>query len=214
MEKFPMLQLYRAILSAAGYLIMLGGILAGLLLANSGRGFNFGTFLGIAFGGLVLGGSTVITAEFIQVFLSMEDHLDRISRTLERNATHVSLAPSNQLETSLTKSNVSNVHNPPKQPVKTVKTDYISNVNPTSGMHTVEVHPLDRVLIRRMPQGSVIAVTVPTQTLTALGRTADSSWIKVRKDLEDNEALIGWVERDQVTSYEDISLLPVIGESV
>lgn len=211
MEKFPMLQLYRAILSAAGYLIILGGVLVGVLIANSGRGFNFGTFLGIAFGGLVLGGSTVITAEFIQVFLSMENHLDRISRILERNETKVTLAQSSQIDNPLMKSNVSNVHNAPKQPVETVESDYNNDVDPSSGVNTVEVHPLDRVLIRRTPQGSVIAVAVPTQTLTAIGRTADSIWIKVRKDLEDNQPLIGWVERDQVTSFDDISLLSVIG---
>jgi hypothetical protein len=210
-----MLQLYRVILSALGFLIILGSILGGLMEANGYYGIEFGTFVGIAFNGLVLGGSLIITAEFIQVILSMEDHLDRISRILgaETNASPNEPSPK---EHPLMRSNVSNVQSPskyaPKQQVAAVGSDYTYDVDlSSSGMHTVEVHPLDRVLIRRTPQGSVIAIAVPTQTLTAIARTADFIWIKVRKDLEDNQPLIGWVERDQITSYENLSRLSVVG---
>jgi hypothetical protein len=73
--KFPALNLYKTLLALLGYVVIGGGILLGLSIANTRQGFDIGLFFGNAIGFVVLGGSLLVVAELISVFLSIEDHL-------------------------------------------------------------------------------------------------------------------------------------------
>lgn len=85
MNRFPILNIYRSIMTLVGGLIVLGGFLSGLAIANNRYdGFQFGTFIVVFLGAAFLAFGWLILAEVVKVLLYIEHHLDRIRYIQER----------------------------------------------------------------------------------------------------------------------------------
>ncbi len=91
MDRFPMLTTYRGILQILAILVILIGFFASISFAQEAaddewnsrtreydEGFSFSAFIGsaVVFAGIAL--SLLVTAEFIQLALTIEDHLYKI----------------------------------------------------------------------------------------------------------------------------------------
>lgn len=84
------------------------------------------------------------------------------------------------------------------------------DVSLNSPVELVPIHASQGTNIRRQPSSTspIIASLAAGQTVTANGRLADSSWIRVR--ISEAEGSIGWVAGDLVTTDGDLESLAVV----
>ncbi|HEX3051723.1 MAG TPA: hypothetical protein VHP83_13770 [Aggregatilineaceae bacterium] len=220
MDRFPLLNLYRVLLLGLAGLVLLVGITAAIAESSektveyneqTGRleetsDFQSGKCLSTLVATFISCVSLVIFAEFIQLALTMEDHLYTIRHSIGSIVVPPSPSISAYSESSLSDSSGNAA---PASPASENPQSAINLPNSIEFEYNLKaLVNVERVKIMKKPNGNafdIIGVAMRDQELTLVGRTYDSSF--VRLNYYEQEA---WVEASQLKIEGDITTLPIM----
>jgi hypothetical protein len=208
MFRFPLLNSYRSLLQVAAGLLALGGFFYAIEAANTNyygkSSFNFGVFI-IVFGAALISTlSLLVTAELINLGLSIEDHLFDIRKNIKSIASTVDTKVPQPAKTST----------PVPPPLQTLVDEAqpakISDQPKLSHEHSLKatVTPAKggRAMLKKTPMNAQPwAMVGAGQLITLAGRNAEATWAAVKRQDD-----IYWIDVLEIEIDGDILSLPVI----